>query len=587
MKKTFRSLLGIALALSLILSLALCAGALEAGAADSSLKIFVASDIHYRPYSELTPLAEAKYLDDPIFHHVNTKSMLTYEGDAIIARFLADAQAAGAKYIFLAGDQSEDGHWAEHEGLVKLLGAFQKRTGIQVFVVPGNHDVRTSESRGRLNIEDFTRLYADFGYNQALVRREGDGSYTAELEGGYRLLAIDAIVYRDDASLITPELFDWIEEQLAQAQKDGKKVIAMTHYNVVDHLMIEGFFGGLLTIDQHRRFAAMLADAGVKYVFTGHMHANDISHAVTAKGNKIFDIQTGGLTTYPNAYREVIFSDASVEIKTGYVDKIDTSLLPKGFSKAQIDFMKKDFPGYSLSYHRAGFRSYAGMIPDLTGTLADALKAEKGSAGYQAIEAAVGALTDAATLPMYGESGSVEAIAKLAGVKLDESDYVNLLDLAGAIFARHYAGNENTPFDSLELRLFGQAFNAVLASALAEMPVRSVNALLAAVGAPWMSIPAPGLPLTLAAKRIYMRTPAKVITRQLVWLLGQGVFTDWSGPDDLNATLEPYGAAWPTPGRAVSTTDFGFATDVMGLLGGMGLHAAWNFMPFHEGFFWG
>ena len=575
MKKTCKALLGIALALSLILSLAL-----YAGAADDSLKIFVASDIHYRPYSDLPPLSEAKYLDDPLFAHVNSKSMLTYEADAIIARFLADAEKAGAKYIFLAGDHSEEGHWAEHEGFVKIFKAFQRRTGIQIFVVPGNHDVRTSESRGRLNIEDFIRLYADFGYNQALVRREGDGSYTAELGKGYRLLAIDAIVYRDDASLITPELFDWIEEQLAQAQKDGKKVIAMTHYNVLEHLMIEGFTGGLLTIDQYRKLATMLADAGVKYVFTGHMHANDISHAVTAKGNKIFDIQTGGLTTYPNAYREVTFSDASVQIKTGYVDKIDTSLLPGGFSKAQIDFMKRDFPGYSLAYHRAGFRSYAGMLPDLTGTLADALNVKEGSAGYQAIEAAVGALTDAATLPMYGETGSIEAIAKLAGVKLDESDYVNLLDLAGALFARHYAGNENTTFDSLELRLFGQAFNAVLACALTEMPVRAVNALLEAVGAPWLAIPAAGVPLTLAARRIYMRTPAKVVTRQLVWLLGRGVFDDWSAPDDLNATLEPYGKKWDLPGRAVSTTDFGFATDIMGLLGGMAINVARGWMPF-------
>jgi len=573
MKKICKFLLGILLALSLVLSLALCAGA-----ADNSLKVFVAADVHYRPYSELTPLAEAKYLDDPIFHHVNSKSMLTYEADAIIAAFLKDAEKAGAKYILLAGDQSEDGHWAEHEGLVKILKAFQKRTGIQIFVVPGNHDVRTSASRGRLNIEDFTRLYADFGYNRALVRREGDGSYTADLSNGYRLLAIDAIVYRDDRSEITPELFDWIEEQLAQAKKDGVKVIAMTHYNVLEHLMVEGFFSGLLCIDQHRKLAAMLADAGVKYVFTGHMHANDISYAVTDKGNKIFDIQTGGLTTYPNAYREVTFSDASVQIKTGYVDKIDTSLLPKGFSKAQIDFMKRDFPGYSLAYHRAGFRSYAGMLPDLTGTLADALNVKEGSAGYQAVEASVGALTDAATLPIYGEKGSIEAVAKLAGVKLDKSDYTNLLDLAGALFARHYAGNENTPFDSLELRLFGQAFNAVLASALAEMPLRSVNALLEAMGVP--ALPAMELPLTLAARRIYMRTPAKVVTRQFVYTLGQGVFNDWSAPDDLNATLEPYGAQWAVKGRAVPTTTFGFATDIVGLLGGMGLNVARGFMPF-------
>jgi predicted phosphodiesterase len=574
MKKICKSLLSAALALALLLSLALCPGA-----ADKPLKIYVASDIHYRPYSALPPLSEANYLDDPLFHHVNSKSMLTYEGDAIVSAFLKAAEAAGAKYVFLAGDHSEDGHWAEHEGFVKILKAFQKRTGIQVFVVPGNHDVRTS-ARGRLDIGDFVRLYADFGYNQALTRREGDGSYTAELGGGYRLLAIDAVDYGKDASVITPELFDWIGAQLAQARKDGRKVIAMTHFNVLEHFMIEGFTAGVICIDQYRKLSTMLADAGVKYVFTGHEHANDISHAVTPKGNKIFDIETGSLTTYPNAYRQVTFSDASVKIKTGYVDRIDTSLLPKGFSKAQVDFMKRDFPGYSLGYHRAGFRGYANQIPRLTGTLADALKLPQGSAGYQAVEAAVGALADAAELPLYGEAGSVEAIANMAGVQLDRSGYASLLDLAGAIYGRHYAGNESTPIDSLEMRLLFQAINAVLAGALTEMPVRSANALLAAVGAPLPAIPAPGFALTLAAKGLYMGNPAKALAHEFVRMLGEGVFNDWSAPDDLNAELEPYGAQEDVPGRAVSTTALGFARDILGLLGRTGIGAARGWMPF-------
>jgi len=577
MKRTYRALLSALLALSLLLSLAPWAGA-----ADEALKIFVAADIHYRPYSELTPLSEANNVDDPIFRHAGSSSMLVYEGGAIIDAFLKAAQAAGAKYIFLAGDHSQDGHWAEHEGLVKILKAFQGRTGIQIFVVPGNHDIRTSASRGRLDVGDFVRLYADFGYNQALARREEDASYTAELGGGYRLLAIDAILYREDASVITPALFDWIEAQLEQAKKDGKKVIAMTHFNVLEHFLVEGFVVGQLCIDQYRKLSAMLADAGVKYVFTGHEHTNDIAYAATPKGSKIYDIETGSLTSYPNAYREVVFSDRSVKVTTRYVDRIDTSLLPKGFSRAQLDRMKKDFPGYSLGYHRAVFRGYSKSISGLTGALAGALKMKEGSPGYQAVGAAVDALAAAASLPLYGETGSVEAIAAKAGVTLDKSDYVNILDIAGVIYAGHYAGNENTPVESLELRLFGQAFNAVLASALAEMPVRSANALFAAVGAPWPALPAPGLPLTLAARRIYMRTPAKIVTREFLRLLGEGMFVDWSAPDDLNAELEPYGASWDRdpPGRVGSTNAFGFATDIMELTGRMAVNVIRGWMPF-------
>ena len=577
MKKILKSLLGLALALLMLLPLGLNAGA--AGGGDD-LKIYVASDIHYRPYSALPPLSEANYLDDPIFHHVNSKSMLTYEGDAIIDAFLKDAERGGADFVFLPGDMSEDGHWAEHEGIVKILKAFKKRTGIPVFVVPGNHDIRTAASKGRLDLADFLRLYADFGFNQALVRREGDASYTAELNDKYRLLAIDAIVYRDDASIVTPELFAWVEAQLAQAKKDGKSVIAMTHYSVLEHFMIQGFTDTLLCIDRHRDVTKLLADAGVKYVFTGHVHAHDIAHAVTDSGNKIYDIQTGSLACYPNGYKIAEFGERAVKIDTGYVDKIDTSLLPKGFSKAQLDFMKRDFPGYSLAYHQAGFRGYANMIPELTSTLAGALKLPEGSAGWQAIDAAVGALQDAAELPLYGETGSVEAIAKLAGIQLEKSDYTSILDLAGRIYAGHYAGNENFPVESLEVRLFGQAFNAVLLTALTEMPVRSANALLSAVGIPWVSLPSPQLPLSLAAKRIYLRTPAKIITKEFVRMLGEGIFTDWSTPDDLTATLEPYGAQEKMEGRAVPDTTIGFASQLLGLLGRMGLNVMRGWLPF-------
>ena len=537
MKKVCKSVLGAALALLLLLS-----AAVSAGAAKQGLKIAVASDIHYNPYSELTPLAEIDFTGEPLFGHANTKSMLTYEADAVLAAFFKRVEASGAKVLLVPGDLSEEGHWAEHRGIAKKLEAFQKRSGIKVFVLPGNHDIRTSASQGRLDLSDFLDLYANLGYDKALARREGDASYTAELSDDYRLLAIDALVYREDESAVSAELFDWIETQLAQAKEDGKKLVAMTHYNVLDHFFVEGFTAGLLTIDQYRKLAAMLADAGVKYVFTGHEHANDIVYADTRKGNRLFDVMTGSLLTYPNAWRNVTFSDEDVKIETKYVDQIDTSLLPKGFSKAQLDLMKKDFPAYSYGYHRAAFRSYAEMIPDLTKTLADALNLAEGSAGYRVADAIVMSLKNAVDMPLYGETGSVEAIAKDARVTLEPSDYVNLLDLAGVLYAGHYAGNENNPMESREVKLLGQSVNAMLVSAF---------------------VPKLGRLPGLAAKGIYARTPGKLFTRELVRALAEGILTDWAAPEDLDVTLEPYGAKWKMEGAGVKTTDFTFAMDVL------------------------
>ncbi|MCL2298989.1 MAG: hypothetical protein FWC27_02435, partial [Firmicutes bacterium] len=150
--------------------------------------------------------------------------------------------------------------------------------------------------------------------------------------------------------------------------------------------------------------------------------------------------------------------------------------------------------------------------------------------------------------PLYGEAGSVEALAKQAGVTLAPSDYVNLLDIAGALYAGFYAGNEKSSMDSLEVKLLGQAVNATL-----------VNAF----------VPNLGPMRSLAAKRIYARTPGKAVTRELVRTLAQGILTNWSAQEDLDVTLEPYGAKWDMKGNAAKNTDFGFAMDVIWQLGSM------------------
>ena len=83
MKKTCRLILAAALAAALLVSTFIFADA-----ADRPLKVAVASDLHYRPYSELTPLAQVDFSKEPLFGHANDKSMLTYEADAVLAAFL-------------------------------------------------------------------------------------------------------------------------------------------------------------------------------------------------------------------------------------------------------------------------------------------------------------------------------------------------------------------------------------------------------------------------------------------------------------------------------------------------------------------
>lgn len=544
MKKTFRILISITVLLSLILQTVCFAFASES----ESLSVYVASDIHYRPDSVLPPINEVQSLPgDPYYSHCNTKGMLTYEAGAVVDEFLKRFEESNSDILLIPGDISEDGFFEEHLAIAQKLRDFKARTGKRIFVIPGNHDIRTSKSKNRLDLEDFLEIYAEIGYDEAIATHENSASFTAELDGDYRLIGIDACVYREDNAVVTDELYSWIETQVNSAKADGKKLVAMVHHNVLEHFAIEGVAMGLLCVEDHRVFSTKLADWGIKYVFTGHGHANDISTAVTADGNRIYDIETGSLITYPNAYRTVKFSDDGVEIKTEYIKSIDVSLLPDGYTKEQISFIENDFETYSLGCMRAGMRSFTTTIPELIEDISESLEIEEGTAVYAVFEKLLETLKNTLELPLYDtestkEIDSVSEIASFAGITLPESDYVDLVDIGAAIYAGFYAGNENLPLhESVELKLLSNALNAILVYALINLPLTPVNALLEKLGAfdlyytPSKSI------YTAAAKIAYLRTAGEKIAIELIAPIAGGIINDISEPEDLNVTLEPYG----------------------------------------------
>ena len=61
-------------------------------------------------------------------------------------------------------------------------------------------------------------------------------------------------------------------------------------------------------VNDYERLSTAFADAGMSYVFTGHMHANDIAAMTTEAGSTLYDIETGSVVTYPSPMRFVTIS---------------------------------------------------------------------------------------------------------------------------------------------------------------------------------------------------------------------------------------------------------------------------------------
>ncbi len=566
MTKKFKAVLSLFLAVLL-----LCSNLCFAGAkgADDELSVCVASDIHYRPASALVPIGENDTVPgDALYHHANSKSMLTYEADGVLDEFFTRVEKSDAEFLLIPGDLSEDGFPEEHLAIAEKLREFQQRTGKTIFLIPGNHDIRTHASKSRLDLSDFLDVYADIGFDKALARHEGTASYTAELNAGYRLLAIDACVYRQDSSKISDDLYSWIEAQLLKANADGKKIIAMVHHNVLKHFGLESVGGTQLCLDRNKDIACLLADSGVKYVLTGHEHANDISTAVSKNGNRIYDIETGSLITYPNAYRTISFSDEAVDIKTDFIDKIDTSLLPDGFSAEQIKLLNEDFTAYSYSYFRAGLKSFTYYIPNYTSKVAKTFKVEDGTKGYEAIDRVMAVLADSLRMPLYDkantpEADSVAELAATAGMTIPDSEYTDVIDVAAVIYANHLKGDETFGFDSDETTLLLTGLEAVLVYALVNAPTEAMNALLTDILPEDNMLKSPEFFITAAARTVYMQNATKKIVREILRPLAGGMVDDYSAPADLNITLEPYGPTDCVKGDTAAITPFAIFMQVI------------------------
>ena len=574
MKKSLKAIFCILLSMLLLVPILSVTAKVE-----SPLSIWVAADTHYRPLSALKPLTAYDDLpSNPLYRHANSKGMLTYEADAILDKLFSDFENSSSNILLLPGDLSEDGFWAEHLAFAEKLRQFKARTGKQIFVIPGNHDIRTSDSQNRLNLDDFLDIYADFGYNQAIAKHSGSGSYTAELENGYRLIAIDACIYREDGSYISPDLLAWIEAQATAAKNDGKKLVGMVHHSVLDHFGIQSVAGSMLSISDARKNASKFADWGIKYMFTGHVHANDISMAVSDNENRIYDIQTGSLLTYPNAYREVTFKTDEVKVETKYIDNIDMSLLPEGYSQAQLDMIQNNFSAYSFGYFKAGLNSVIYDMSDLTNKLARSLKIEQGTSAYDALNTVINTAVAALNLPLYDtantpELDSVEEIAAQAGLTLDASDHANAFELIGAIYAEHLAGDEDLTLESPEVTLLVQSINAALVYAMSNIPADLAASLFTGIGLPITGGNIRESLYIQAVKQIYAKTASKKILKEFVNPLLGSFISDSFAPGDLNETLEPYGATWDVTGKPAIISETGYYLNIVFRLFGIVLNA--------------
>lgn len=525
-------------ALSIILAAVIALSVLSVAAAASDkddLCFAIASDLHYSATEEVLE----KTNDDPIFWYANRRCAMENESGWIIDEFLNQcAESDDVDFVLIAGDLANKGRTRpeDHYAVAEKLRAFEEKSGKQVYVINGNHDAGENQET---NFALFKRIYADFGYDQALTMREDDCSYTADLGSKYRLIALDSN-HRTKSTEdgMTKEKLSWVKEQAELAKKDGRYPILMMHHNLLDHLPIQRVLSRNFIVKFHFTTAELFADWGIKTVFTGHEHCSDATVYTSALGNKIYDFTTTSLTMYPLEYRVMKFSDDEIRYEARSVDKIDSEALRstvEGYTDDMINSMNADLAAYSKGFLKAGVRY----------RLERSLSAEKmgideNAVYYDTVMYAVNKLRSLLSMPLCGEN-SLQAVAKEYGIEIPDSDYETGWDLATDLVAWHYSGGEHFDMDSAEVQTLLKAAATILRSDFAgiadDVLLKAVNNILGDMGYG----PIADSLIKYCISKFGVYTKAEIFLVAIASPILYKFACDNDGVDDNNGTIEGYG----------------------------------------------
>ena len=453
----------ISVLLAVLMLFSLCSVAVSAAEADE-LMITVANDLHYDgKYPYLTSAYGNSLNTD--FAHVGTATRLPHEANAIVKAFLNDFVESESKILIIPGDLTNAGTLEEVTAITALFAEVEA-TGKKIFVAPGNHDMflRTKEQ--------FKADYADFGYNEAIEVDDKSASYVVDLNDEYRLIVIDSTVEKTGEHSVFAERLQWIKEQGEKAKADGKKLIGMHHHNFLEHMIMSNLVqpNGVVSA-KSTNAPEVYAQAGIKYVFTGHTHDHDITSYTAEDGTVIYDAVTGSLNGLGSYYRVVTFGD-KVKFETKSVDEINVADLPECISEnakaiAAEDFYKYQEIATNLSYYLV-FDYYT--TPD---RLVSFLKIEDESMKALLKKVAV-KLNEGLKMPFAAadeieEGKSIESLIGQYDLAIPETEYKNIMELAVVIYQAHNLGDEKLPAYSDEAVLITRGIGAVLGYALSDV----------------------------------------------------------------------------------------------------------------------
>ncbi|CRH21627.1 Calcineurin-like phosphoesterase family protein (fragment) [Carnobacterium maltaromaticum] len=287
---------------------------------EPGFKLWVITDIHY--------ISPSLYDDGEKFKFIIQTSAgkdIIYQEETLEA-LVYKAQREKPNVLVVSGDLTLNG---EKQSAIELAIYFAEieKTGTNVYVIPGNHDIsdgwakkyraEKAEATDQILPKDFSRIFQDFGYNEAISVDSNSLSYLVAPRENLWIAMIDTNKYSWQGSTRGPitsgslrdETYQWLQECFTLAAEKGAKVIPVIHHNLLDHnqLVNQGF-----TLDNAEEMQKLLSQEKVSFTLSGHIHAQDIA-SKQLNGEPIYDIVTGSFAMLSNPIGELTFENGQME----------------------------------------------------------------------------------------------------------------------------------------------------------------------------------------------------------------------------------------------------------------------------------
>lgn len=325
---------------------------------DQDLSIIETTDVHYFAPSLTDNGAAFKQ-----YVAAGDGKQLAYS-DEITDAFFEDVEAKKTDVLIISGDLTNNGEKTSHEELAKKLAQVEK-AGTQVFVVPGNHDINNPWARkfekdkqlptDTITPTDFSKIYGDFGYKDAISSDDFSLSYLAAPSSKVWLLMLDTAIYKTNMQQGTPTTegglttgtLDWVKECSTLAEKNGAKLIPVMHHNLTNHsdVIQRGF-----TINYNQQVIDTLTAGNMEFSLSGHIHTQNIRTAKSTDGKEITDIVTNALSVYPHKYGNITYSAKNKNF-TYQSQKLDIESWAKEHGKTDKNLLNFDQFDYDTFYN--------------------------------------------------------------------------------------------------------------------------------------------------------------------------------------------------------------------------------------------